>query len=104
MTSQIRRISIRSNEQADTVVCLNVVEHVADDLSALRNIYRALQPGGKAVILVPQGQEIFGTMDEALGHYRRYSQSQLREVMQQAGFVIERVIEFNRVSPARLVR
>jgi SAM-dependent methyltransferase len=40
--------------QADTVVCLNVVEHVADDLGALQNIYRALQPGGKAIILVPQ--------------------------------------------------
>jgi glycosyltransferase involved in cell wall biosynthesis/phospholipid N-methyltransferase len=85
-------------EQVDTVVCLNVVEHVADDLGALRNIHRALQPGGKAIILVPQGQEIFGTMDEALGHYRRYSQSQLRGVMQQAGFDIESVIEFNRIS------
>jgi len=84
--------------QADTVVCLNVVEHVADDLGALRNIHRALQPGGKAIILVPQGQEIFGTMDEALGHYRRYSQAQLRNVMQQAGFNIEQIIEFNRVS------
>jgi SAM-dependent methyltransferase len=85
-------------EQADTVVCLNVVEHVADDLGALQNIYRALQPGGKAIILVPQGQDIFGTMDEALGHYRRYSQAQLRDAMQRAGFEIERVIEFNRIS------
>jgi glycosyltransferase involved in cell wall biosynthesis/phospholipid N-methyltransferase len=85
-------------EQADTVVCLNVVEHVADDLGALQNIYRALQLRGKAIILVPQGQDIYGTMDEALGHYRRYSQAQLRDVMQRAGFEIERVIEFNRIS------
>jgi SAM-dependent methyltransferase len=82
----------------DTVVCLNVVEHVADDLAALRNIHTALQPGGRAIILVPQGQDIFGTMDTALGHYRRYSQDQLRQVMTEAGFDIQAVVEFNRIS------
>jgi 2-polyprenyl-3-methyl-5-hydroxy-6-metoxy-1,4-benzoquinol methylase len=64
-------------EQADTVVCLNVVEHVADDLGALQNIHRA-PARRKGDLLVPQGQEIYGTMDEALGHYKRYSQAQLR--------------------------
>lgn len=85
-------------EQVDTVVCLNVVEHVADDLGALRNIHSSLQQGGKAIILVPQGQEIYGAMDEALGHYRRYSQQQLRDAMEAAGFTVEQIIEFNRVS------
>ena len=45
----------------DTVVCLNVVEHVKDDLMALRNIRSALQPGGRAIVLVPQDQSLYGT-------------------------------------------
>ena len=51
----------------DSVVCLNVLEHVEDDMQGLRNIHSVLQPGGRAIILVPHGQEIFGTLDVALG-------------------------------------
>jgi glycosyltransferase involved in cell wall biosynthesis len=84
--------------QFDTVVCLNVVEHVQDDLTALRNIFSALQPGGVAIILVPQDQAAYGTLDEVLGHYRRYSEAQLRARMEEAGFQIERMLHFNRVT------
>ncbi|MEO8594965.1 MAG: bifunctional glycosyltransferase/class I SAM-dependent methyltransferase [Candidatus Solibacter sp.] len=82
----------------DSVVCLNVVEHVEHDLTALRNIFSALKPGGSAVILVPQDQKAFGTLDEVLGHYRRYSEAQLKSLMQQAGFEIETMLHFNRVT------
>jgi len=82
----------------DTVVCLNVVEHVKDDLMALRNIRSALQPGGRAIVLVPQDQGVYGTLDEVLGHYRRYSAEQLKERMEAAGLVVERIFEFNRVT------
>jgi glycosyltransferase involved in cell wall biosynthesis len=82
----------------DTVVCLNVLEHIQDDLMGLRNINTALSPGGRAIVLVPCGQEIFGQLDVILGHHRRYSQSQLRARFEQAGFVVDRVIEFNRIS------
>ena len=82
----------------DTVVCLNVVEHVEDDLLALRNIRSALKPGGRAIILVPQDQAAYGTLDEVLGHYRRYSEAQLRKRMEEAGFEIERMLHFNRVT------
>jgi glycosyltransferase involved in cell wall biosynthesis len=82
----------------DTVVCLNVVEHVADDLLALRHIHSALAEGGRAIILVPQDQRVYGTLDEVLGHYRRYSAGGLRARMQEAGFEVERILEFNRVT------
>jgi glycosyltransferase involved in cell wall biosynthesis len=84
--------------RVDSVVCLNVLEHVKDDLLGLRNIHRALRPGGRAVVLVPHGQEIFGALDEALGHHRRYSQVELRSKMEKIGFRVERILEFNRVS------
>ena len=80
----------------DSVVCLNVVEHVPDDVGALRNIWSVLEPGGSAVILVPHGPKLFGTLDEVLGHCRRYTQEQLTDVSQQAGFRVEEILKFNR--------
>lgn len=82
----------------DSVVCLNVLEHVEDDLRGLRNINSALMKGGRAIILVPHGQEVFGTLDVALGHYRRYKHEELRTRMEQAGFRVETILEFNRIS------
>jgi SAM-dependent methyltransferase len=84
--------------QVDTVICLNVVEHVKDDNLALQNIASALIKGGRAVILVPQGQNIYGTLDEVLGHYRRYSEQELRQKMERAGLRVEKVLHFNRVT------
>lgn len=82
----------------DTVICLNVVEHVESDGLALKNIASALAEGGRAVILVPQGQSVYGTLDEVLGHYRRYSQAELQRKMEEAGLRVERMIEFNRIT------
>jgi glycosyltransferase involved in cell wall biosynthesis/phospholipid N-methyltransferase len=81
----------------DTVICLNVVEHVDDDVGALANIRAVLSPGGRAVVLVPQGPEVFGTLDEVLGHKRRYTRASLEKLAADAGFAVERVVEFNRV-------
>ena len=84
--------------QADTVICLNVLEHVADDAAGLRNIASALEPGGCAIVLVPQDQRIYGTLDKVLGHYRRYSEPELRARMEAAGLKVERVLHFNRAT------
>jgi len=80
----------------DTVVCLNVVEHVQNDLGALRNIYNALSDRGRAIVLVPYGPWLFGSLDEVLGHCRRYTRDQLVEVAVKAGFEVEEVLKFNR--------
>ena len=82
----------------DTVVCLNVLEHIEDDMQGLVNIRSALRLGGRAIVLVPHGQEIFGTLDTALGHYRRYSHQELTDKMERSGFRVETVLNFNRVS------
>jgi len=84
--------------QADTVICLNVLEHIADDAVGLRNIASALEPGGRAIVLVPQDQRIYGTLDKVLGHYRRYAEEELRARMQAAGLAVERVMHFNRAT------
>lgn len=80
----------------DTVVCLNVVEHIEDDRAILRNIREVLAPGGRAIILVPRGQWLYGTLDEVLGHFRRYSPAQLATAGRDAGFELETMTYFNR--------
>ncbi len=84
--------------QMDTVICLNVVEHMEDDTGALRNIRIALEPGGRAIILAPEGQSVFGRLDEVLGHHRRYSREQLSAQLEKAGFEVETILSFNRIS------
>jgi glycosyltransferase involved in cell wall biosynthesis len=84
--------------QMDTVVCLNVLEHIQDAAGALRNIRSLLEDGGRAVILVPCGQSIYNSLDEELGHFLRYSEDQLRQRMTEAGFEVETVLRFNRAS------
>jgi len=82
----------------DTVVCLNVVEHVDDDVGALRNIGAVLSENGRAIVLVPQGPWNLGTLDEVLGHRRRYTEQSLRRAAQKAGLEVKRMVTFNRVS------
>lgn len=102
---EVRRCDLMRSEDfsalegsVDSIVCVNVLEHVEDDMLGLRNLYSSLTPGGRAVVLVPQGPGIFGTLDESLRHYRRYSPSGLAQKMRDAGFEVERLIHFNRAS------
>ena len=85
-----------TGQQFDTVVCLNVIEHVEDDVAALRNILNVLEDGGRAVILVPAGPGLYGSLDEVLGHVRRYTHEQLASAAEQVGFRVEQVLKFNR--------
>ncbi len=80
----------------DTVICLNVVEHIADDVGALTNIGRALSADGRAIVLVPNGPWNFGTLDEVLGHTRRYTPDTLTAAARAAGLEVEEVRPFNR--------
>jgi 2-polyprenyl-3-methyl-5-hydroxy-6-metoxy-1,4-benzoquinol methylase len=88
----------RFRESVDTVVCLNVLEHVENDLAGLENIRACLRPGGRAILLVPQGPQVFGSMDEVLEHKRRYTVKELHSKMKAAGFRVERVAPFNRAT------
>ena len=83
--------------QLDTVIALNVLEHIREDVQALRSMASMLQPGGRVVVLVPAFQSLFGTLDEQLSHVRRYTRRSLTESMNQAGFQVERAFYFNLV-------
>lgn len=83
--------------QFDTVVCLNVLEHVPDQAAALANIRRALAPGGKAVVLVPQGPWLYGSLDRALDHVKRFTPEELDEALRAAGLEVLELQQFNRL-------
>lgn len=82
-------------DRLDTIVCLNVLEHIAEDEAVLQHFYRVLEPGGRAIILVPQHPWLYAPIDEALGHARRYTAEDLRAKLQRAGFTVEACRGFN---------
>jgi SAM-dependent methyltransferase len=84
--------------QFDTIICMNVIEHLDDDQSAVGNIAGLLTRGGKAIILVPRGMWLYGSQDEVLGHKRRYSRQKLQELGASAGLDLAKLIEFNHIS------
>ena len=79
-------------EQFDTVVCVNVLEHIEHDVRAL-TLFREVVAGtgGKVVIFVPAIQGIYGPHDAALGHHRRYSKRSLTAAFKAAGLVTESI-------------
>lgn len=84
--------------QFDTAIMVNVLEHVPDEQLALKNLYKVLELGGKVVILVPQHPQLYGTLDVALEHRERYTEDGLRSSLTKAGFQVERILDFNRIS------
>lgn len=79
----------------DLVTALDVVEHMDDDLAGLREMRRVLRPGGRVLLFVPTFMFLWGLQDEVSNHRRRYRLSELRRVLEQAGFEIERTTYAN---------
>jgi len=80
----------------ETVLCLNVLEYVPDPAATLRSIHSTLKPGGILLVLVPQGSRMYGTIDETLGHKRRFERSRLCELLGSNGFTVERLYQLNK--------
>lgn len=69
----------------DTIVAVNVVEHIADDHAAVATLAGLLNPGGKLVVYVPACPFVYGSLDRALGHHRRYTPTALTELLSSVG-------------------
>ena len=87
-----------ASERYDTVICLNVLEHIEDDGAALRRMCEVLEDDGRLILLVPAHQFLFGTMDSAIGHYRRYARNSLRALLEREGFSLETDLMLNALS------
>jgi 2-polyprenyl-3-methyl-5-hydroxy-6-metoxy-1,4-benzoquinol methylase len=82
-------------EGFDTILCLNVLEHIENDDGALATFAALLKPGGRLVLQVPALRKLYGEIDRAIGHYRRYERNALATQLQAHGFEIEEARYFN---------
>lgn len=87
----LERIELAA-EAFDGAVCGEVLEHVADDAAAVRNIAGALRPGGVLALSVPARPDRYSWVDRWAGHFRRYDERTLRSLLIDAGLEIERLI------------
>lgn len=80
----------------DTIVCLNVLEHIEDDRRALENARALLaETRGRLILLVPAHAALMSALDAKMGHFRRYSRKGLASALEAAGFEIEALSWFN---------
>lgn len=83
------------DESFDFVTALDVIEHLDDDVAGLREIRRVVAPGGHILIFVPAFMFLWGVQDDVSNHRRRYTLPQLKRVVREAGFEIERATYAN---------
>jgi SAM-dependent methyltransferase len=83
-------IEFAAERQIDTIVCVNVLEHVEAEVETLKRFREMLhRPAGRLLLVVPAVPAAYGAIDAALGHYRRYSRRHLRSILLDAGFSID---------------
>jgi SAM-dependent methyltransferase len=80
--------SLRTEQQPDSIIYVNVMEHIADDERELTAIHQTLAPGGRVFIFVPALRWLYGSFDKLIQHHRRYTKSELESKCEAAGFHI----------------
>lgn len=83
------------NEQFDLVVCTDVLEHVRDDVDAMREMYRVARPGAVIILTVPALQFLWSRRDEQCHHFRRYNLAEVKEKTRAAGLESVRTTYIN---------
>jgi len=79
----------------DTAFSLNVFEHIQDDLTAIKHAAALLQPGGRLILVVPAHPWLYGSIDRAIGHYRRYDKQTMAGMFRQAGLDVVKLKYIN---------
>jgi 2-polyprenyl-3-methyl-5-hydroxy-6-metoxy-1,4-benzoquinol methylase len=87
--------SLLDGQRFDFLLCQNVLEHVAEHEEALRTMAHALRPGGRLTLLVPAGPRLYGSLDRAFGHHRRYTPAMLHALVEAAGLRMVDMYAFN---------
>jgi SAM-dependent methyltransferase len=88
-------INLMRETRFDTIVSLNVLEHISDDVAALRAMQEIVRPGGHLVLLVPAHPALYGEYDRLDGHFRRYTKRMFSNVLRAAGFTHYSLRYFN---------
>ena len=81
--------------EADSLVAVNVLEHVEDDEAFLRAAAKIVKPSGHLLLFVPAHQFLFGSLDKAFDHYRRYSKAGLSSLLSRSGWEVLQISNVN---------
>ena len=81
----------------DTILMLDVLEHIDDDIGFIRRLRGALRPGGSLVLKVPAGPWLYSSLDQELGHHRRYTRRSLARTYRAGGYALSLCRPFNTV-------
>ncbi len=79
-------LAARGAGVADAIISANVLEHIEDDTACLKEMAQLLKPGGHLCLYLPARPELFGTLDRAFHHHRRFRRGELRDKLVAAGF------------------
>jgi hypothetical protein len=85
-----------SGQRFDTILYIDVLEHIHDDRAELRLAASCLRAGGGIVVLSPAHQWLFNAFDSSIGHFRRYNRRMLRNISP-VGLYMEKVIYLDSV-------
>lgn len=91
----LRDVSQNYQNNFDSVVYVNVLEHVEDDKAELAYVLSCLKSNGRISIFVPALPFLYSDHDKSIGHYRRYTKKQLKKVLEDSGFVVEKIKYFD---------
>lgn len=91
---QLDATALPFDREFDVVTSCDVLEHIDDDRAVLRELFRAVIPGGGIIVTVPQHRWLWSAVDAYSHHRRRYVRTELVSAIEQAGFVVERVTSF----------
>ncbi len=91
---QLDATALPFDREFDVVTSCDVLEHIDDDRAVLREMFRAVVPGGGIIVTVPQHRWLWSAVDAYSHHRRRYVRAELVSAIEQAGFVVERVTSF----------
>ena len=79
----------------DTVLCVDVLNHVRDDRETIEAVWQVLVEDGRLILMAPAGPWLHGKRDEALGHVRRYKKESLKSLLEHNGFRLESIYYWN---------
>jgi SAM-dependent methyltransferase len=91
---QMNAVHIPFDAEFDVIGAFDVLEHIEEDETVLRQLYQAVKPGGGLLITVPQHPALWSAADESACHKRRYTRQELLEKVESAGFKLLRLTSF----------
>ncbi len=98
---KVIRVDIEDNPQKkllnyfSTVIGINVLEHIEDDIKVLKNARLILKKGGRLMLFVPAKKFAYTRLDKELGHFRRYEKREIIEKLSKSGYAVEKIYYFN---------